>query len=167
MRVIAIPSVLVALSVLLMATAAAAQDCGECTESCFTGGEFGHIATQGGGGFAGVGAGWHLPDQCEPGSCQDNHHPCMGCALCEEENSPETLGYSEALDILPLAESDPGVALTVLRTYPQNVEYNVRRHALQVLSCEGQVIAHVSLPEPSRPAFMAIVQSAQDFGHQP
>ena len=120
--------------------------CGKCTDFCLVGGsEWGHVADEHEQFSSGEGAGWHNGD-CLPGpGCQVQHSPCDGCLQCEQQDDPDFLAFSEVQEVLAAFASDALGPLELLQTFQANVELNRAREALQVLSCDGHVLAHLQL----------------------
>lgn len=150
--------------------------CGWCSPTsggnCGTG--VGHIAGQNSAGSNSRGAGWH-PNTCASGTCEEKHNAACECVCqamghseeeCAQVCGPPAGGEEQtALSDAPapaanllLIENLPEVWLAVrsgrvnaehVTAEYENVELNAQRHALQVIGCEGQIVAHLPLPRGS------------------
>ena len=119
--------------------------CGECSDYCEVGSEWGHVADPHEEFYFSEGSGgWHNGN-CYPGPCGVHHHPCDGCIQCEQQDDPDFLAFSEVQEVLAAFASDALGPLELLQTFQANVELNRAREALQVLSCDGHVLAHLQL----------------------
>ena len=90
--------------------------------------------------FAETGANY----KCEPNFCHDD--PSSG--TCEAYHDVCSISSLEAkrdvalIEVVVARDDELGVK-TLLETYGDAVQYNKRRHAVQVFGCDGSVIAHL------------------------
>jgi len=78
------------------------------------------------------------PDRCDPNSCVDDHPP--GGCTSSLANAPSVSSVW-----LAARAADADGVQTLLDANPNYVVYNATRAALQVIGCEGVVLAHIPL----------------------
>ncbi len=108
-----------------------AQSCWDCL-SCFLGQ---HRLDEGE-----VDAGYYsYHSECwSPSSCDGYHPPCtIGGA-------PTSARLQQLADLLGRADAE--WVVEVMETYRDFAKLNLRRRALQIMGCTGEIIAHIPLP---------------------
>lgn len=137
------------------------EECGGCNDLCDAGGTAGHYAFESQDYYFAKRDGWHLDkeeegveeeDWCLPGSCFEHHHPCepddAGCADCTDPDFAHMLG--EGLPAMWAAVRSGALqAGDLAARFPQSIEINEERGALQIIGCGGMVVAHVPLDQVS------------------
>jgi hypothetical protein len=84
---------------------------------------------------------------CLPGTCASRHGP-EGCGAAMLR-LPEFRDLDDAVRM-----GREGEVRQLATAYRSQIELNVSRSALQVRDCEGQLIAHLPLPQPMLDALM-------------
>lgn len=87
--------------------------------------------------------------KCEPNQCHDDALTGT-CAAYHQPCNPEFASAARDLNEIEVAieNGDANVLDAVLKGYQVAVQYNAKRHAVQVFSCDGKVVAHFPLDAP-------------------
>lgn len=122
-----------------------------CNDGPFYCAETDHDAWDAGSGYnAGWGEGGRhaIGSRCWPGTCQEEH-PC-GLAF-----HFEVVDY-ERLRVALLAADGPAARAALATLGPSAAKFNARRSAIQLIGCNGDVVAHLPVTQIVAASLLAV-----------